>query len=166
MAPITIISWIILILAVSAGIAVFVRAKQQGAAALAAVSGGYDLTSSTLMLVLSLIHLGAILWEPVAGKGPAGAVPFEYNFRYYSLLLVGFMQAIPAFLLLKSVRGLVRQKTEDWKRALRWSSVLLAVNIPLIPVQGFAVAFSAFTAMNLILLLAARKYYYNGKSNQ
>lgn len=156
---ITIISWIILVLAAAAGTVMFLRAKRQGAAILPAVAGAYQLASSALVLVLSLIHLGAILWEPIAGKGPAGAVPFEYNFRYYSLLLVGFMQAVPAFFLLGNVKGLVWQKQDAWKRAVRVSIILFAVNLPLAPIQGFAITFSIFVAVNLLFLYLSRKYF-------
>jgi hypothetical protein len=150
---------VIIITLAAAGVVTFLRAKKQGAAILPAVVGAYQLTLGAMILVLSLIHLGAILWEPIAGKGPAGAVSFDYNFRYYSLLLVGFVQAVPAFLLLGNVKGLVWQKQDAWKGAVRVSIVLLAVNLPLTPIQGFAAAFSIFVAVNLFFLYLSRKYY-------
>ncbi len=43
-----------------------------------------------------------------------------------------------------------------WKTTL-WATVaLLAINVPLIPIQGFAYVFSAFALVNLVALVATR----------
>ena len=41
-----------------------------------------------------------------------------------------------------------------------WATVvLLAINVPLMPIQGFAPAFSAFAFVNLVALVATRKRF-------
>ena len=53
----------------------------------------------------------------------------------------------------------MRGEPRAWKTTL-WASVaLLAINVPLIPIQGFAYFFSAFALVNLVALVAMRKRF-------
>ena len=160
---VSIASWAVPVLAFAAGIVVYIRAKSQGALAMPAICGAYDLAAGSFMFIFSVIHLIAILSQPFTGKSGRGET-FEYNFRFYSLIIIGVLLAVPAFLCFRSARGLIWQASDSWNRAVRWSIVLLAVNIPLIPIQGFAVGFTAFTAVNLSLLFTSRKYFILEKS--
>jgi len=58
-----------------------------------------------------------------------------------------------------SAGGLIRGELPAWKRAF-WSSVfLLAINVPLTPIQGFAYGLAGFALVNLVALLANQKRF-------
>jgi hypothetical protein len=85
---------------------------------------------------LFAVHLGAVLSLPLR------SAVVSYDFRLYSLLLLGVVGLVPAILGLHTLPGLARGGVPARGRATRICLVLLAVNIPLIPLQDFAVAFS------------------------
>jgi hypothetical protein len=160
---VTIASWAVLALAVAAGIIVFIRAKKQGADTMPAILGAYNLLSNFLLLASSLLHLGAVIGEAITGKVSGGAA-FSYNFRFYSLLLISFVMGVPALICLKATKGLIWKDRAAWKKVSGWSLVLLAVIVPMAPIQGFAAAFAVFVAVNLVLLRMGMKYYTASES--
>ena len=100
--------------------------------------------------VLFVVHLGAVLSLPLRSASAS------YDFRFYSLLLLGVVGFVPGALGLGTWRGLTRGIEASWRRATRACFVLLMVNVPLIPLQDFAVAFSICGASVLAGLSLAR----------
>ncbi len=82
------------------------------------------------------VHLGAILTLILRGDA------FAYDFRFYSLVLVGVVAIIPA------ISGLLPGRSR-----VRAAALLLAINVPLIPLQDFAIAFTIAGAATLAILL-------------
>jgi hypothetical protein len=107
-------------------------------------------------LILGGAHLIAVLARPIQGRPVAGAAAFEYTFHYYSLVLLGFVIVIPALYLVGSLRGVARGELAAWRVAFWMSVILLAVNAPLIPIQGFAPLLSGTALAGLMGLAAAR----------
>jgi len=110
-------------------------------------------------LLLGGAHLVAVLRRALAGQGFGGAEVFAYDFRFYSLLLVGLLILLPGFLCLRHARGLTQGEASAYRQARRATLWLLAVNLPLIPIQGFAVLLSAFAGANLLALLLSFRLY-------
>jgi hypothetical protein len=87
--------------------------------------------------VLFGVHVGAILTLILRGDA------FAYDFRFYSLVLLGVVAIIPA------ISGLLPGRSR-----VRAAALLLAINLPLIPLQDFAIAFTIAGAATLAILLA------------
>jgi hypothetical protein len=107
-------------------------------------------------LILGGAHLLAVLARPIQGRPVAGAEVFEYTFHYYSLVLLGFAVVVPALYLVGRVRGVARGELGAWRIAFWMTVILLAVNAPLIPIQGFAPLLSGTALAGLLGLTAAR----------
>lgn len=133
--------------AVAAGF--FVLGRRRGAPAPLAGVGGVHVFSGLVALGLSSAHLVSVIGGALARLRAAA---FAYDFRFYSLLLVGFAIATPALFCALQGRGLARGEVRAWRRAFWASVVLLAVNAPLMPIQGFAVGFTGLALLNLAAL--------------
>src|SRR3970282_1004141 len=96
-------------------------------------------------------HLVAVLGRALGGQGSVGADSFSYDFRFYSLVLVGLLILLPGFLCLRHARGLTQGEASAYRHARRATLWLLGVNLPLIPIQGFAVLLSVLSGLNLLV---------------
>ncbi len=134
-------------------------ARRRGAPAALVTVGAIDLFCGLITFTLVAIHLSAVIGRAFSGKGLGGAPAFTYNFRFYSLVLVGLLIAVPAFLCASCARGLTRGDASAWKSALRSSVLLLAVNGPLMPIQGFAIGLTGLALVNLTALAASRERF-------
>jgi hypothetical protein len=104
-----------------------------------------------LITVMGLGHLHGVI-VTATGRG------YAYDFRLAALLLVGIALVFGGALCLSAVRGLARRPRNAWGRALIGTLLLLLVLVPLIPMQpDMAPGLSVLAAVNLILLLAARR---------
>ncbi len=108
-------------------------------------------------LLLGSGHLLGVLRRALEGQGFAGAPTFEYGFAFYSVVLLGVLLVGPGLACLWHTRRLLRGDASARRAALRWSAVLLLINVPLIPLQDFAILLTATSALNLIALFAARR---------
>jgi hypothetical protein len=101
---------------------------------------------------LFAVHLGAVVSLPLRSASPS------YDFRLYSLLLLGVVGLVPAVFGLFTLPGLARGVVASRKRATRICLVLSAVNIPLVPLQDFAFALSisGVSVLAELLLLRSR----------
>jgi hypothetical protein len=77
---------------------------------------------------------------------------FVYDFRFYSMLLVGGLMIVPSVVGLRQLPGLRRGQLSAWHNARRVAFVLLAANLPMLPMQRGR-AFVVFGA--LVASLAA-----------
>lgn len=130
----------------------FVFAARRRRAPLALVlAGTVDIVCGSLALGLATAHLFAVVGTAVMRAH--GAIPGPaYTLRFYSLLLLGMAVSVPGFLCMASARQLTEGQTSAWRRAC-WATLwLLAVNLPLIPLNGFGTALSTFALVNLVSL--------------
>ena len=121
------------------------------------VVAGLTATCGLASALLGAAHLAAILGRASQGEGFLGASTFTYDFTFHSLILVGFVVAIPGFFCLSEARGLTRHEASAWKNAFLWSLWLLAVNALLW--RAFAPLLAALALVNLVGLVAARKRF-------
>ena len=94
-------------------------------------------------------HIVAIVGRAVGGD-------FTYDFRFYSLCVLGLLLVVPGLLCARHVRGLARGTRAAWNAALWSSVVLLAVTGPLVPLQNFAIPLAALSLANIAALVLTR----------
>ncbi len=104
-------------------------------------------------------HLFGVITRALGAKSFSEASVFTYDFRFYSLVLLGLLIAVPGFLCLVYAQGLTRGDASARKNTLWLSAWLLAINGPLIPLQGFAVLLSGLALLNLIALAVSRRRF-------
>lgn len=127
-------------------------ARGRGAGALAAV-GAVTFFCGALIGLLGVAHTLAVIGRAL--RGPA----FEYDFRLYSLVLMGVCLIAGGLRCLSTSWSVARGDVRAWKAALGATSMLLVVNLPLMPIQGFAVGFSVFLVITLLVLTATRRRF-------
>ena len=153
MDPITILSWTCLVVAIAASI-IFAFSKRKFAQRkIHLFIGSYNFFCGLLFCSLSAGHFLFISSEPFLGRTLSNEVPFTYNFRFYSLLLLGGINFFLGFNLINTSFEIVKGNEEKFRRTIKILLWLLLVNIPLAPIQGFAVAFSIFAIIDLIALI-------------
>ena len=89
------------------------------------------------------------------GSGPGGT--FAYDFRFYALVQLGMLLIAGGVACLGPAGGLTRGEPHAWRATLWATAALLAINVPLIPVQGLAL--SPFVFVNLVALMVTRKRF-------
>lgn len=120
----------------------------------------YAVTLSLCFLGLVLVatmtaHLVDILYKLSHGTTPQGAL-FRYDFRVYSLLLLGVLLAAAGLFLLRSGGGIGRGAGSLLAARRIVVGVLLLV-VPLIPIQAFfAIPLSVIAGICLTLLLLSK----------
>jgi hypothetical protein len=142
--------------ATGAAIWLAVDARRRHSHAPLAAVGAIDLFCGLVIVGLMVLHLSAVIGLAVSGRGFGGATSFTYDFRFYSLLMLGVVIIIPGLVFVLHARRLTEGDAEAWTRALWASGVLLLINIPLLPIQLFALDHVLLATINLVSLLAAR----------
>jgi lysylphosphatidylglycerol synthetase-like protein (DUF2156 family) len=105
------------------------------------------------------LHLVAVVGRAVSGRGFGGEARFAYDFRFYSLVLMGVVIIIPGLVCLIHARRLTRGDVKAWTRTLWASSMLLLISVPLVPIQAFAIGPAGLAGLNLVALWAGRKQF-------
>ena len=125
-------------------------------AALSAV-GTISFFNGVLIAALGAGHLIAVVAGAVSGEGSGPGGAFAYDFRFYALVQLGMLLIVGGVACFIPAGGLTRGEPQAWKSAL-WATVaLLAINVPLIPVQGLAL--SPFVFVNLVALMVTRRRF-------
>lgn len=121
------------------------------------------LASRTTILVFSLTLLfGVGHFTGVALTAMRRGV-LIYDFRFYSMLLVGGLMIAPSVVGLRQVPGIRRGEAGAWRTAQASSLVLLAANLPMLPMQraqafvAFGALVSALAAIHWLTLAVCRK---------
>jgi hypothetical protein len=81
--------------------------------------------------------------------------PFVYDFRLYSLLLLGGLLITAGLMLALGAPGVARADPGSLRRTRNAALVLLAVNLPLIPIQGAAGPVAGLSLAVLVAVLVA-----------
>ncbi len=142
--------WLVLLAATSTTIVFGWARRHSGAASALVVAGTLAFGSGLVTVGLAAAHLLGVLIVEL------GRSPLKYDFHVYALLLLGAMLAAMGARLAAAAAGVVRGEHTAWRRAVAAAVTLLAVNAPLAPIQGFAVALCIFVAIGLVALLAVR----------
>jgi hypothetical protein len=142
----------VLFAATAASIAFAWRMQRRGNPAALVRGGALGLFGGLATLGLALGHLTAVALVELRRS------PRQYDFRVYSLLLLGGTLAALGAGLAASAAGVARGERAAWNRAVGIALALLVVNGPLAPIQGFAVAVLVFVLVGLGGLLAARPH--------
>ena len=139
---------LILIGVVGAIIWFVVAARRRGCVAALTAVGTISFFGGTIIAALGALHLISVL--------PRGGT-FVYDFRFYALVYLGVLLIGAGVACVIPARRLMRGEPRAWKTTLWATIALLAINVPLMPIQGFAYAFSAFALVNLVALVATRR---------
>jgi lysylphosphatidylglycerol synthetase-like protein (DUF2156 family) len=83
--------------------------------------------------------------------------PPRCDFRDYALVLLGAVLATLGTRLAVAAIGVARGDRAAWRNGVTAALVLLMVNAPLAPIQGFALALCIFAFIGLVPLLAVRR---------
>ena len=122
-----------------------------------AAAAALVLLAGLAIAISSVLHIGGVIVE-ARRNAPNGSVTgIQYDFRLYSLLLLGALLAALGLITASAAPGLARGEGAAWRRALWATLALLAVTLPLIPIQVFGLAFALVGAVNLLGLVAARR---------
>jgi hypothetical protein len=145
--------------AAGAAVSLAIDARRRRAPEPLATVGAIDLFCGLVILGLMALHLAAVVGRAVSGQGFGGEARFAYDFRFYSLLLLGVVIIIPAVVFVMHARRLTEADAEAWKRALWASGALLLINVPLVRIQAFALDPVLLAIINLVSLWAGRKQF-------
>ena len=149
----------LLALLTAIGAAVWLVADARRRLAPAPRVGGIDLFCGLLMLGLMALHLAAVVGQAISGKGFGGEAYFAYDFRFYSLLLLAAVIIIPGLVFVLHARRLTEGDATAWNRTLWACIALLLINVPLVPIQAFALDPILLATVTLVSLVADRKQF-------
>ena len=131
--------------------------------------GTISFFGGTIIAALGALHLIAVadralrgtLGTPAFGPPPIlqNGDPFVYDFRFYALVHLGVLLIAGGVACFILAHRLMRAEPRAWKTTLWVTAALLAINLPLIPIQGFAQLFSALAFVNLVALVVTRKRF-------
>ena len=82
----------------------------------------------SVVFMFGAVHLIAVIRRAIL-RGDS----FQYDFRFYSLLLLGVCLVVPSILALRQVRELHRGLPQARRRALQICALMLLVTLPIIP---------------------------------
>ncbi len=134
-----------------------IAARRRGCLAALSAVATISFFNGTLIAALGAGHFIAVVNQAVSGQGSGPGGAFAYDFRFYALVLLGMLLIAGGVGCFTPARGLTRGEARAWKVTV-WSTVaLLAINLPLIPVQGLAL--SPFLLVNLVVLMVTRKRF-------
>ena len=145
-------AFLVLFTVIGATIWFAAAARGRGAGALAAV-GSVTFFCGALIGLLGAAHTLAVIGRAL--RGPAS----EYDFRLYSLVMMGVALIAGGLRCLSTSWNVARGDVRAWKAAIGATTLLLVVNLPLVPIQGFAVGLSVFLVMTLLVLTATRRRF-------
>lgn len=124
----------------------FRRASRSQARLLVAVYGYF---AGGVVGALGVAHTVAVTMAEV---GRARQHHFEYTFRFYSLVLLGVLLIVAGLIATIEAERLARGQRAGWRASLSVWTAILMINLPLVPLQGFAILFSVLAALGLLLL--------------
>ena len=116
----------------------------------------YGYFAGALVSTLGLAHLVAVVIGSIA-RGRQHQ--FVYSFHFYSVVLLGVLLIAAGLMAAIEAPRLARGHRAAWRASLSVWAAILAINLPLVPLQGFAVVFSMLAALKLLLLVVMQRYF-------
>lgn len=105
--------------------------------------------AGALIGALGAAHSVAVIMTAI-GRERQNA--FVYDFHFYSLLLLGVLLITTGAAGATAAAHLARGDRASWRASIAVWTAILAINVPLIPLQGFAILFSSLAALQLLLV--------------
>ena len=133
-----------------------IRLRRARASATRVFLGIYGYCVGALIAMLGVAHLAAVI---VAALERSGRHQFVYSFRFYSLVLLGVLLVLTGLRAAVPAAHLARGDRAAWRESLLVWTAILAINLPLAPIQGFAVGFSILALIALLLLVGTRRHF-------
>lgn len=115
----------------------------------------YGYFVGALIGTLGMAHLVAVV---IVAIHRGHQHQFIYSFRFYSLTLLGVL-LIALGLMAANEARLARGQRAAWRASLLVWTAIVAINLPLVSLQGFAVLFSVLAALELLLLGSMRRHF-------
>ena len=111
-----------------------------------------------LFLLLSMLaHTVEVSWHLVRGDTQISGEPWSYDFRSYSLLLLGAVLMSIGVGVLRAAANLSRGRGSGRRTAVVLAAATLAVALPLIPIQAFfGTMMSVLAGVTLVVLMVTR----------
>jgi hypothetical protein len=155
------IAMIVLLIALIVATIVFAAAARRRRVPHALVAlAAINLFCGGLVASLGTAHLLAVVGRALAGKGSGPGGTFVYDFRFYSLVLLGVLLLGASVACVTAVRSLARGEAAGRRVTCSAAVMLLALNVPLMPIEGFATGFTVFALVNLVAHWCARRHFH------
>ena len=116
----------------------------------------YGYFAGALIGTFGLAHLVAVVIGSI-DRGRQGQ--FVYSFHFYSLVLLGVLLIAAGLIAAIEAARLAQGHRGAWRASLLVWTAILAINLPLVPLQDFAVLFSVLAALKLLLLGGMRRHF-------
>lgn len=117
----------------------------------------YSYFAGGLVGALGLNHLVAVVIEAI---NQGRQHQFVYDFRFYSLVQLGVLLIATGIMASIETAGLARGERAAWHTSLLVWITILAINLPLVVLQGFAILFSVLAAVELLLLGGMWRHFH------
>ncbi len=104
----------------------------------------YGIFLSVMLFMHNFVILGMHIFEQNKN--------YSYNFHLYSLILLGTILFIQGIRSLRAALLLKAGVENGIRESLRATWIVLAVSIPLIPIQFFGIVLTVFSLLNLALI--------------
>jgi hypothetical protein len=111
----------------------------------------------TFITVAMSFHVTENIWRIIPGTPVTDAAKPEYNFRFYALVLFGAVMLVQGVGVMKSARALTFGEASARGALFRRTLIVLALVVPLIPIQVFASMITILGVVNLAALALARR---------
>ena len=133
------------------------RLRRRGARRRALLLAGWAAFQGVALVAMMTAHSVEILYHLAAGHDTFAGTPWTYDFRTYSLLLLGAVLGAQGGWFLSLAPGLGAGDPEARRAAVRAKLVLLATVLPIVPVHAFfGVILGTMGGVGLLMLLVAR----------
>jgi hypothetical protein len=121
------------------------------------LAAGMDAACGLASFLLGGAHLLSVVGRALRGTMLEGTGDFTYDFRFYSLVMLGLLLVVPGILCLWSASRLAKAQPVARKIGFWASLVLVVVNGPLIPIQKFAILLGGLALLNLVVLAGSHQ---------
>jgi hypothetical protein len=122
------------------------------------IAGSWAYFFGAFIAIALAFHVAENIWRIIPGTPVTDAAKPEYNFRWYALILFGVVMLVQGVSIMKAARRLAFGGEKARGALLRHTLIVLALVVPLIPLQVFAALITVFGVINLaVLALFSRK---------
>jgi hypothetical protein len=121
------------------------------------IAGAWAYFFGTFITVALAFHVAENIWRIIPGTPVTDAVKPEYDFRFYALVLFGAVMIVQGVSIMKAARSLACGADPARGALVRHTLLVLALVVPLIPIQIFASLITVFGVVNLAALAIFRR---------
>lgn len=116
------------------------------------IAGAWAYFFGTFITVALAFHVAENIWRIIPGTPVTDAVKPEYDFRFYALVLFGVVMLVQGTAIMKAARALTFGEETARAALVRHTFIVLALVVPLIPIQIFASMITVIGVLNLTAL--------------